>query len=62
MKVAEWVRILSKCAKDPGLVKRMGENLHQLTEENFDLNKVVKYRLDLYREVMSINVQAKSKI
>ena len=54
---SEWVRVLSKCVKDPGLVKRMGENLHAQTEENFDLNKVVKYRLDLYREVMSINVQ-----
>lgn len=56
---AEWVRILSKIAKDPGLVSRMGENLHKITEENFDLNKVVGQRLELYRECMGrINVQS----
>ena len=53
--VTEWVRILSQCAKNPGLVKRMGENLHTLTEENFDMNKVVGARLDLYEEVMRGN-------
>ena len=51
---SEWVRILTTCAKNPGLVKRMGENLHAQTEENFDLNKVVKHRLDLYREAMRV--------
>ena len=56
--LSEWTRILTKCAKDPKLVSRMGENLHSLTEENFDMNKVAGKRLDLYRQVMStINVQ-----
>ena len=50
--ITEWVRVLSQCAKNPGLVKRMGQNLHTLTEENFDMNKVVGARLDLYEEVM----------
>ena len=53
--ITEWVRVLSQCAKNPGLVKRMGENLHTLTEENFDMNKVVGARLDLYEEVMRGN-------
>jgi len=57
--VPEWTRILTKVAKDPQLVKRMGENLHSITEEHFDMNKVVGQRLDLYRELMStINVQS----
>jgi len=59
--ISEWVRILTKVAKNPGLIKRMGENLHSITEENFDMNKVAKYRLDLYREVMKVNVQPKSQ-
>jgi hypothetical protein len=31
----------------------MGENLHQLTEENFDMNKKAKDRISLYEEVMN---------
>lgn len=55
--ITEWVRILTKCAKDPGLVARMGENLHELTEANFDMNKVAIQRLNLYEELMSVKVQ-----
>jgi glycosyltransferase involved in cell wall biosynthesis len=57
--VAEWNRVLTNVAKDPNLVQRMGENLHKLTEENFDLNKVVERRLDLYLEIM--NAKPKSQ-
>ena len=45
---SEWVRILTKCIKNPKHVKEMGENLHEITEEYFDLNKTIKYRLDMY--------------
>lgn len=51
--IPEWVRVLTLCAKNPELVKKMGENLHKLTEENFDMNKMVKSRIELYREVMN---------
>jgi len=57
---SEWVRILSRCAKDPKMVAEMGNNLHELTEENFDLNKVVGKRLELYREVMAKNEESKT--
>jgi glycosyltransferase involved in cell wall biosynthesis len=50
----EWVRILSKCIKNPKLVQRMGENLHEITEEYFDINKVVKHRLELYEECFKL--------
>lgn len=55
--ITEWVRILSNLAKNPGLVDRMGENLHELTEANFDMNKVAIQRLNLYEELMSVKVQ-----
>jgi len=57
--ISEWNKILTKVAKDPKLVQRMGDNLHAITEEHFDMNKTVGLRLDLYKEVMgkSINVQ-----
>jgi len=55
--ITEWVRILTQCAKNPGLVARMGENLHELTEANFDMNKVAIQRLNLYEELMSVKVQ-----
>jgi hypothetical protein len=32
----------------------MGQNLHKLTEENFDMNKVAGARLDLYEECMRV--------
>ena len=53
--ISEWVRILTNVAKNPGLVKRMGENLHILTEENFDMNKVAIGRLKLYEELLGVS-------
>jgi len=50
---SDWVRVLTNLIKNPDLIKKMGENLHKLTEENFDMNKVVGARLNLYRELMS---------
>jgi glycosyltransferase involved in cell wall biosynthesis len=56
--LTEWTRVLTKVAKDPGLVKRMGANLKEITDEHFDMNKVVGLRLDLYRQLMrSVDVQ-----
>jgi hypothetical protein len=28
----------------------MGENLHRITEELFDVNKVAKHRLEIYKK------------
>jgi glycosyltransferase involved in cell wall biosynthesis len=47
---SEWVRILSKVVKDHKHRKEMGENLHAITEELFDVNKVAKHRLDVYKK------------
>jgi len=58
---SEWIKILTKVGKDKKLRERMGNNLHQLTEANFDMNKVVGERLKLYRQLMgSGNVQSKA--
>ena len=43
-----WVKVLTRIAKDKKLRLRMGENLHQITQEMFDLNKVVGNRIYLY--------------
>jgi len=51
---SEWIRILTKCIKNPKLVERMGENLYEVTEEYFDINKVVKHRLELYEECFKL--------
>lgn len=50
---SEWVRILTRLAKDKKHREEMGENLKKITDEQFDLNKVVGQRLDIYREIMS---------
>jgi len=47
---AEWVRILSKVVRDHNHRREMGENLHKITQELFDVNKVAKYRLDIYEK------------
>lgn len=46
----EWVRIISKVAKDHKLRREMGENLHSITEEHFNINKVAIDRLHLYEK------------
>jgi glycosyltransferase involved in cell wall biosynthesis len=51
---SEWVKVLTKCIKNPEHVKEMGENLHKITEEYFDLNKVSKHRLELYEQAMGL--------
>ena len=51
---SDWAKVLSKCVKDPKHVKEMGENLFKVTEEYFDLTKVVKHRLSLYQEAMCL--------
>lgn len=50
---SDWVRVLTKVIKDPKHVKEMGENLHQITEKYFDLNKVVFERLNVLEEIIT---------
>lgn len=61
---SEWVKVLNKCIRNPKLVDRMGKNLHEVTEEHFDANKVVKHRLELYQQcfkVLSDRYEAQGK-
>ena len=53
---SEWVRTLTKVIKDRKHREEMGENLRKITDEHFNINKNVKGRIELYREIM----QAKS--
>ena len=45
-----WSKTMTKLLKNPKLIRTMGNNLHELTEEQFDINKVIGLRLDLYKE------------
>jgi glycosyltransferase involved in cell wall biosynthesis len=45
---SEWAKVLSKVVKDHKHRLEMGERLHKITEEMFDINKVVKARLEIY--------------
>jgi len=47
---SDWVKVLTKCIKNPKHVREMGENLHKVTEEYFNINTVVKHRLELYEQ------------
>tara|TARA_R110000765_G_scaffold108748_1_gene199840 strand:+ start:265 stop:1509 length:1245 start_codon:yes stop_codon:yes gene_type:complete len=56
-KQAEWVKVLSSLLKNPKKVREMGENLHAITEQLFDLNKVAYHRLDVLDFAMKQKVQ-----
>lgn len=47
---SEWVNVLTRVIKDRDLRLEMGKNLHKITEEYFDLNKVVHHRLTMYKK------------
>jgi len=55
------VRVLLKVINNKKHREEMGRNLKAITDEYFDLNKVVKHRLDLYREcfrLQTVNLKA----
>ena len=43
-----WIKKLSYLINNPKKIVEMGNNLHEVTEEYFNINKVVKHRLSLY--------------
>jgi glycosyltransferase involved in cell wall biosynthesis len=49
-----WVKVLTRLIKDEQLRKTMGENLHQITEKYFDINKVVGERLEAYEKAFKM--------
>ena len=49
----EWAKVLTYLIKNPKKVREMGENLHSITEELFNLNKVVYKRLDVLEFAMN---------
>ena len=51
--ITEWVKVLTKVAKDRKLRERMGRNLKELTDTNFDLNKNVGDRLQMYKDLIN---------
>lgn len=51
---SEWVKVLSKCIRSPKHVYEMGENLHAVTEQYFNINTVAGYRLELYEQAISM--------
>lgn len=50
----EWVQVLTKALKDKKHIIEMGQNLKQIADENYDLNKVVHFRLLMYKECMNV--------
>lgn len=50
----EWVKRLTFLHNNPKKRIEMGKNLKEITDEKFDLNKVVHKRLDLYEETFKL--------
>ena len=55
---SDWIKVLTKCIKDPKHVQEMGRNLKLLCDDLYDVNKVVQGRLDLYKDCMGLKQQA----
>jgi len=51
---SEWVKILCRVIRDKKHRESLGENLHEVTEKYFNLNKVVEQRLQLYMDVFEL--------
>jgi glycosyltransferase involved in cell wall biosynthesis len=58
---SEWVSRLTKVIKDRKHREEMGRNLKELTDKTFDINKNVKGRIDLYREILQAKTNAKQE-
>ena len=57
---SEWVRVLRKLIADKKGREEMGENLKKVTDEYFNINKVVKYRYELYEQLLGARVESKN--
>lgn len=58
----DWVKHLTRCIKEPKHAKEMGQNLKKIVDKHFDINKNVKGRIDLYREIMGVKAKAMEKL
>jgi|TARA_A100000172_G_scaffold51200_2_gene32219 glycosyltransferase involved in cell wall biosynthesis len=50
----DWVKVLTKVIKDKKHREQMGNNLFDITQEYFDLNKVIGQRLKLYKDTFTM--------
>lgn len=55
---SEWVKILTRLSKDKQMREELGANLKKITDEYYDINKVVGGRVELYKQVMDIKEKA----
>ena len=49
-----WVKTLTRVAKDKKHREEMGRNLKQITDEAYDINKIINGRLELYQELLDL--------
>ena len=59
---SEWVKVLTKLCKDKDLRNHLGANLKKITDEYYDINKVVGGRLELYHQVIDIKEKATANV
>ena len=57
----QWTKVLTRLCKDKQLRKEMGQNLKQVVDEYYDINKSVGMRYDLYMEMIKLKEDALSK-
>ena len=50
----EWTALMTKVLKDKKHIREMGQNLKKIVDENYDLNKVVHFRLVMYKDCMNV--------
>jgi glycosyltransferase involved in cell wall biosynthesis len=57
-KYGTWVKTLTKVCKDRKLIKHMGQNLKKIVDENYDINKIIGGRLELYQQLLEAKAKA----
>jgi len=56
---SEWIKVLTKVSKDKKHREEMGRNLKQITDEAYDINKIVGGRFELYRDLLNLRRQVR---
>ena len=54
----KWKSTLVKLIKDKKRIKRMGQNLKEIVDEHYDINKIVGGRLELYNQLLEVKAKA----
>ena len=52
----DWVKYINKLAADPGMVKKLQDNLHNYVKDKYSIDAVCKERVEFYKNIVNKSV------